>query len=98
MLCWRRPCSGWKVQRKLVLLRSQVREFEQEVVPPAERNIELLRQGWQAGQFDLFRVITASRELAETRLRLLDLLEDLWATAIETERVVGMPLLVGGSS
>jgi cobalt-zinc-cadmium efflux system outer membrane protein len=85
-------------QRKLVLLRSQVREFEQEVIPPAERSIELLRQGWQAGKFDLFRVITASRELAETRLRLLDLLEELWATAIETERVVGMPLLVGGSS
>ncbi|MFO0623734.1 MAG: TolC family protein [Polyangia bacterium] len=81
--------------RKLQLLRVQVKAFEKDVLPPAERNIELLRRGWQAGKFDLFRVITASRELAETRLRFLDLLEDLWLAAIELERAVGAPLLVG---
>ena len=81
--------------RKLQLLRVQVQEFQQNVLPPAERNMELLRRGWQAGKFDLFRVITASRELTETRLRLLDLLEDLWVAAIELERAVGAPLLQG---
>ena len=80
---------------KLQLLRVQVKEFQKDVLPPAERNIELLRRGWQAGKFDLFRVITASRELTETRLRFLDLLEDLWIAAIELERSVGAPLLVG---
>ena len=84
--------------RKLQLLRVQVQEFQQNVLPPAERNMELLRRGWQAGKFDLFRVITASRELTETRLRLLDLLEDLWVAAIELERAVGAPLLQGGPS
>lgn len=81
--------------RKLELLRAQVGEFKKDVLPPAERNIDLLRRGWQAGKFDLFRVITASRELAETRLRLLDLLESLWLAAIELERAVGVPLLNG---
>jgi cobalt-zinc-cadmium efflux system outer membrane protein len=81
--------------RKLQLLRVQVKDYQKDVLPPAERNIELLRRGWQAGKFDLFRVITASRELTDTRLRLLDLLEDLWLAAIELERSVGTPLLVG---
>ena len=81
--------------RKLQLLRKQVEEFQKEVLPPAERNIELLRRGWQAGKFDLFRVITASRELMEARLRHLDLLEELWVAAIELERAVGAPLLQG---
>ena len=81
--------------RKLQLLRKQVEEFQKEVLPPAERNIELLRRGWQAGKFDLFRVITASRELMEARLRHLDLLEELWVAAIELERSVGAPLLQG---
>ena len=76
-------------------IRDRVKEFQKDVLPPAERNIELLRRGWQAGKFDLFRVITASRELTETRLRFLDLLEDLWIAAIELERSVGAPLLVG---
>ena len=84
--------------RKLQLLRKQVEEFQKEVLPPAERNIELLRRGWQAGKFDLFRVITASRELMEARLRHLDLLEELWVAAIELERAVGAPLLQGVSS
>lgn len=82
--------------RKLALLRSQEEVFAQTVLPLAERNLELLRRGWQAGKFDLFRVITASRELAETRLRHLDLLDDLWKASIELERAVGVPILSQG--
>ena len=78
--------------RKLMLLRNQEEAFVQTVLPLAERNLDLLRRGWQAGKFDLFRVITASRELAETRLRHLDLLDDLWKASIELERAVGVPI------
>lgn len=82
--------------RKLALLRSQEEAFVQTVLPLAERNLDLLRRGWQAGKFDLFRVITASRELAETRLRHLDLLDDLWKATIELERAVGVPIFSQG--
>ncbi|HRI53059.1 MAG TPA: TolC family protein [Pseudomonadota bacterium] len=82
--------------RKMALLRSQEEAFQKTVLPLAERNLELLRRGWQAGKFDLFRVITASRELAETRLRHLDLLDDLWKASIELERAVGVPILGQG--
>ena len=83
-------------QRKLMMLRKAVETFEKGVLPPAEHNLELLTRGFQAGKFDLFRVIVASRELAETRLRHLDLLGELWSAAIDLERAVGAPILSGG--
>lgn len=83
-------------QRKLLMLRQQVQAFQKTVIPPAERNLDLLRRGWQAGKFDLYRVIVASRELAETRLRYIDLVADLWSATIELERSVGAPILTGG--
>ncbi|MCS6915290.1 MAG: TolC family protein [Myxococcales bacterium] len=82
---------------RLMLLSEQAQSFRLRALPPAEQNLELLQRGWQAGKFDLFRVIVASRELAETRLRYLDILDDLWEAAIELERSVGQPLFSGGS-
>jgi len=76
----------------LNLRRSQVDAFLREAVPPAERNVDLLRRGWQAGKFDLFRVITALREQAEVRTRYLLMLEQLWLSAISLERAVGESL------
>jgi cobalt-zinc-cadmium efflux system outer membrane protein len=73
----------------LNLRRSQVDAFLRDAVPPAERNVDLLRRGWQAGKFDLFRVITALREKAEVRTRYLLMLEQLWLSAISLERAVG---------
>lgn len=76
----------------LQLRHSQVEAFVRDALPPAQRNVELLRRGWQAGKFDLFRVITALRELAEVRTRYLLMLEQLWLSAISLERAVGESL------
>ena len=76
----------------LQLRRSQVDAFLRDAVPPAERNVDLLRRGWQAGKFDLFRVITALREQAEVRIRYLLMLEQLWLSAIGLERALGESL------
>lgn len=81
--------------KRLLLLISQAQSYRQTVLPPAEENLGLLRRGWQAGKFDLFRVITASRELSETRLRYLELLGELWGAIIDLERSVGTPILTG---
>ena len=70
-------------RRKLLLLRDTVVNYQRDILPPAEQNVELLRRGWQAGKFDLFRVITASRELAEAHIHFLSLQRDLWDAAIE---------------
>ena len=82
----------------LNLRRGQVDSFLREAVPPAERNVDLLRRGWQAGKFDLFRVITALREQAEVRTRYLLMLEQLWLAAISLERAVGDPLFTQSSA
>jgi cobalt-zinc-cadmium efflux system outer membrane protein len=82
----------------LQLRHSQVEAFTRDALPPAQRNVELLRRGWQAGKFDLFRVITALRELAEVRTRYLLMLEQLWIAAISLERAVGESLFTATSA
>jgi outer membrane protein TolC len=60
-------------------------------VPAAERARDLLTQGWQAGKFDLFRVIQVSREAGEARRHQIEALGNLWQAAIELDRATGAP-------
>jgi len=69
----------------------QARIQATEVVPAAERARDLLTQGWQAGKFDLFRVIQVSREAGEARRHQLEALGSLWQAAIELDRATGAP-------
>ena len=78
--------------RALVLRREELRAYGEQALGAAADNVDLLRRGWQAGKFDLFRVITAVRELADIRIRYLTILERLWLARIELERAVGGPL------
>jgi len=67
----------------------QARIQDTEVVPAAERARDLLTQGWQAGKFDLFRVIQVSREAGEARRHQIEALGNLWQAAIELDRATG---------
>ncbi len=64
-------------------------QWEREVVPAADANVELLTQGWRSGKYDLFRVIQASREAGEARQRRLQLLGEAWQAAIDLDRATG---------
>ena len=77
----------------LRIRRTQLESFARDALPPAEANIELLHRGWQAGKFDLFRVITALREATELRLRYLTMLEQMWIAGIALERASGVDVL-----
>jgi len=77
----------------LRLRQAQVQAFAADALPPAEENVELLRRGWQAGKFDLFRVITALREMTEVKTRYLTMLEQLWLAGIALERASGTEVL-----
>ena len=68
-----------------------VNAIQTEMLPAAERAVELITQGWRAGKFDLFRVIQASREAAETRRDYLVALGALWEATIALDRAVGTP-------
>jgi cobalt-zinc-cadmium efflux system outer membrane protein len=69
----------------------QARIQATEVVPAADRARDLLTQGWQAGKFDLFRVIQVSREAGEARRHQIEALGSLWQAAIELDRAMGTP-------
>lgn len=79
--------------RTLRLRQVQIESFARDALPPAEENVELLRRGWQAGKFDLFRVIAALRERTEVKTRYLMMLEELWLAAISLERASGAEII-----
>lgn len=75
--------------RTLAARQAEARLWSEHVVPSAEANVELVRQGWLAGKFDLFRVVQVTREAADARRRQLDVLGELWRARIELDRAVG---------
>lgn len=77
----------------LRLRQTQIESFARDALPPSEENVELLRRGWQAGKFDLFRVIAALREMTEVKTRYLTMLEQLWLAGITLERASGAEFL-----
>ena len=69
--------------------RSELQLLSTSVVPPAERTLELVEQGWLAGRFDVFRVATAARDVARARASRLDALEAAWLARIALDRAAG---------
>jgi cobalt-zinc-cadmium efflux system outer membrane protein len=77
----------------LRLRQMQIETFAREALPPSEENVELLRRGWQAGKFDVFRTIAALREMTEVKTRYLTMIEQLWLAGITLERASGVEFL-----
>ncbi|MDB4964693.1 MAG: hypothetical protein JWN44_382 [Myxococcales bacterium] len=69
--------------------QTEAKLWTERIVPSAEANVELVRQGWLGGKFDLFRVVQVTREAADARRRQLEVLGDLWRARIELFRVAG---------
>jgi outer membrane protein, heavy metal efflux system len=70
--------------RRLELERLTLR-----AVPAATRTLSFAEAGWQAGRFDLFRLLTAARDALRLRANRIDVLEAAWIARIELERAVG---------
>jgi outer membrane protein, heavy metal efflux system len=75
--------------RTLETRQAEATLWSERVVPAAEANVELVRQGWLGGKFDLFRVVQVTREAADARRRQLEVLGDLWRARIELDRATG---------
>ncbi|MBK6694944.1 MAG: TolC family protein [Myxococcales bacterium] len=58
-------------------------------LPAAERTLVLVESGWRSGRFDIFRVVSAARDLARVRTARLDALETAWLARIAIDRAVG---------
>jgi cobalt-zinc-cadmium efflux system outer membrane protein len=66
-----------------------VRIMDRDVLPAADAVSRLLTDGWQAGKFDLFRVLQTLRDASEARRLYLETLGALWEATINLDRAVG---------
>lgn len=75
--------------RAVATHRQQAALWTELVVPAATANVELVRTGWIAGKFDIFRVVQVAREAEEARRRELETLGALWNATIALDRATG---------
>jgi cobalt-zinc-cadmium efflux system outer membrane protein len=69
--------------------RLELERITQSAMPAAARTLSFAEAGWQAGRFDLFRLLTAARDALRLRANRIDVLEAAWIARIELERAVG---------
>jgi outer membrane protein, heavy metal efflux system len=58
-------------------------------VPAAERTLTFAEAGFEAGRFDVFRLLAAARDSLRVRASRIDAIEAAWTARIELERAVG---------
>ncbi len=70
-------------------LMEQVRIYKKEVLPQAERSLELMLEGYNAGKFTYIELLDSQRTLTATRETYIHLLQELNRAAIDIERLTG---------
>jgi cobalt-zinc-cadmium efflux system outer membrane protein len=69
--------------------RAQLRVLTDDALPAARRTEDLVEEGWRAGRFDVFRLITATRELLRVERDRLETLQAAWSDYVELQRASG---------
>lgn len=69
--------------------RRIVAQFTQHILPQQQANFEMLREGYQLGQFTLTEVLVMQREFIQGRARYLDAIADFNATLVDLEATSG---------
>jgi outer membrane protein TolC len=69
--------------------RLELTTLSERAVPAAARTLSLAEAGWQAGRFDVFRLLTATRDALRVRAQRVNALEAVWISYIELERAAG---------
>lgn len=70
--------------------RQELDLLERSVLRAVERSRDLVVDGWQAGKFDLFRVLTLENDLVNARRAYLDAIAALWNAELEIDRTLGL--------
>lgn len=85
-----------RVEREVAAARrsyeSRLRQLallSKEALPAAERNEDLVEEGWKAGRFDIFRLTSATRELNRVRRERLETVLAAWTDYVELQRASG---------
>lgn len=69
--------------------RREIDRLSSQAVPAAERTLSYAEAGFQAGRFDVFRLLAAARDSLRVRASRIDAIEAAWIARIELERAVG---------
>ena len=69
--------------------RREIERLSSLAVPAAERTLSFAEAGFQAGRFDVFRLLAAARDSLRVRASRIDAIEAAWVARIELERAVG---------
>ena len=69
--------------------RRELDRLSSKAVPAAERTLSYAEAGFQAGRFDVFRLLAAARDSLRVRASRIDVIEAAWVARIELERAVG---------
>lgn len=67
----------------------QLATLTRDALPAANRNENLVEEGWKAGRFDIFRLTAATRELNRVRRQQLETLLAAWTDYVELQRASG---------
>ncbi len=69
--------------------RRELDRLSSKAIPAAERSLSYAEAGFEAGRFDVFRLLAAARDSLRVRASRIDAIEAAWVARIELERAVG---------
>ena len=72
--------------------REQVHFFDDTIILKAEESLKIASQGYEHGEFDYLEVLDAQRTLANTRISYLKILNELFSSITEIEKLVGVKI------
>jgi cobalt-zinc-cadmium efflux system outer membrane protein len=72
--------------------RRELEQLTAAALPAADRTLSFAEAAWQAGRFDVFRVLAAARDAGRVRALRADALEQAWTAGRALERAAGGPV------
>lgn len=69
--------------------RRELERLDSRALPAAERSLSFAEAGFEAGRFDVFRLLAAARDSLRVRASRIDTIEAAWIARIELERALG---------
>jgi outer membrane protein, heavy metal efflux system len=85
----RAPAEVTAALRRLSAAQSRLSLLETRVLGQSEKNLEVIRQAYQLGQFRLLDVLAEQRRVIETQLSYIDAQTEVAKLFAELERAVG---------
>lgn len=83
--------------RRYANARQQAERYGHQIVPRAQRSLELVTAGYQQGQVEYLTLLTAQETFLRASLSYLDSLQELWAAAVVIDgQLLTGSLTVGG--